>query len=345
MKDSDTSSDDGQKSYDEEEKIEHGNSHNAIAETIIFEEMNLYPPEYPKTSKFLFGVEIIPKLMASLNPKVYIEDCIINVFLSLLSAHVDKCRGLKVLAFPTFMVTSLMDTDVFMNYAGWAKITQTWDQRVWLLPVNLSDSHWTLLIVLPDMNVIIYCDSSHKDIPLELLKGLFSFMEIMTNDQDRKHKNKKINPDTWNIYRPLDVPRQTLRDGNCGAHIMSWAYVLCTSLVFKFTERNMLAVRRGVASVSYGSTTSAEQDGKVTMETRVLTSEPRVRIHHEKDQEFVVQRKPPNQQGTLEYIASLAYNLYENKKKKQRILYLRVQINRVLFRTKKKINTRWKEKL
>ncbi|KAF7998631.1 hypothetical protein HCN44_011039 [Aphidius gifuensis] len=270
------------------------------------------PDELSDEGITLFGIDVTTDDLQTLKPNVWIADTVIDVFLLLLKEYAAKKRELKILPFPAFMVTSIMDETAMMNSYSWSEKVELWSQQVWLLPENINKAHWTLLIIVPELKEMVYLDSLHKYIPDNLLTGIRSFMDLIPNTEDRKVKPKKNIWKYWTVHQPADIPKQTSRGGNCGAHVMTWSYVLVTSMSFKFSEAHMNHVRNGVAMVLTTSKTSEKKDKKMTEITESLMSEPRGKLEH-KETELSVIKEKPNVHGTLAYIVSLAYDLYDKR--------------------------------
>lgn len=166
---------------------------NAVSFTNIFENSNAYPHNFFNQKINLFGIHLIKETLQSLDGFTYIDDSVIDIFLLLLGEHAEKGRNLKVLMFPAFMVGAIMDMDSCMNFVGWAKEVDMWKQKIWLLPVNLDNTHWTLLVVIPDRQEMIYIDPLHYKIPDGLLSGISSYMDLVPHRRDMRETLNKLN--------------------------------------------------------------------------------------------------------------------------------------------------------
>ena len=59
-----------------------------------------------------------------------------------------------------------------------------------------------------------------------------------------------FNWEEWTLYCPKDVPRQITESKgvgvNCGVHACVWAYIICTSQEFYFSESDMNNARKWI---------------------------------------------------------------------------------------------------
>lgn len=128
-----------------------------------------------------------------------------------------------------------------MGFKKWASFDAVSKHRVWMVPVNFAE-HWSVLVLLPRETVIVHYDSLNRKLTTRILNGLCTFME--------KHLQESL-WDQWTLHQPKDVPSQKRKGivgGNCGVHVCTWVYIIAAGCYTTFTQQNMDAARRGIAT-------------------------------------------------------------------------------------------------
>lgn len=285
------------------------NTENLVGDIDIFDQLNEYPEEFPN-EKAIFGITLSVNSMETLRPNTQIDDNVIDVLFLLLKNYSKKVRGLDVLSFPCMLGKTLMNVENKVNFSAWANQSKIWEKRIWLIPVHKNE-HWTLLIIFPQDELMIYLDSLKKDTPPELIAGVCSFMNMIPNSKTRRGKKAPINWNKWKLYEPKDIANQ--RDAgrksydNCAVHAMSWGFITCTGLPFEFSELDMNSARRGIARIIYGSKTTEIQDNNEIQLLATLFTEPAVLIKPNKKTLKILKTSPENIK-TFDYLVSYAYN-------------------------------------
>lgn len=137
----------------------------------------------------------------------------------------------------------------------WASKEGIWNYNIWLLLIHqeVPLRHWSLLIVIPQLQKFVYFDSLHGQPPKNLISHLCAFMNKFRGSIIRSAKTS-ILWSRWTLHIPDDVPRQGLADdtgNNCGAHLCSWVYLICRSDIEHFTDFDMINVRKNIAKLIY----------------------------------------------------------------------------------------------
>lgn len=94
------------------------NNENLFELIDIFADTNEYPEGFPKKIKTRFNFVLDEVNIGTLKPNTWVEDSIIECFLILLKDHADIKNPLYVLAFPSIIVSPIMNNDISTNFLG-----------------------------------------------------------------------------------------------------------------------------------------------------------------------------------------------------------------------------------
>lgn len=274
-----------------------------------------YPPNFPNIYKNAFTHILDAAEWKSLLPNTAISDGIINSFMAFVNNSAEN-SDFNVLCFDTFFATQIIDTGRAQKCRNrWAQKAKVWTKPVCLIPVNsLNNTHWSLLVLNFTHECIIYLDSLHAEPDPVLIRGVINFAEIHCKLQNRSALNK------WVTYAPKDIPHQNVPEcntfNNCGAHMMTWVYVIWTSSFTEFHERDMTHIRKGIAHILYNI---GHTQGKVLHKLEKLQKEMLDAVEEESNKGtkiplqkiYFLKSVPMGSNSTLEYFASLRALIHE----------------------------------
>lgn len=216
---------------------------------ILFNTENVYPANFPNIEVEFGGLIITPadfnSLKAYSNQNQYLTDNIINGFFSLLPL-VSAEAGFEVAPFDTHFIVKIRESgEASYGFRRWAKYNDIWRKNLWLIPIDIQDTHWSLLVVLLHRKIMIHLDSLHWDPESEVINGICNFIQ--------SESPKEINWLEWTLYKPTDNPSQITPmtdrvSGNCGVHVCTWAYLIASGTIHYFSENDMNIVRVGIVN-------------------------------------------------------------------------------------------------
>lgn len=194
----------------------------------------------------IYGITLDRISFNSLETHQEVDNCIIDAFISLLSAKYHT----NILNFPTDIVKILTeDPQNDRAIIDWCQRIRAKRYDSWLLPIHDNKvhgaGHWTLLSVVFSQKTIIYFDSLHRCPEDRWLFRLDSLIERVLS------KQKKEDWRQWIFFSPQDVPEQgKLSDSsnNCEGHVLTWSFLLYSGETIHFDESDMENVRKWILS-------------------------------------------------------------------------------------------------
>ena len=175
---------------------------------------------------------------------------VINFYMCLLQQRDEEL----VQAFPTrkpsyffnsFFIQSLLINDGKYNYANirrWTRKVDVFQQDKIFFPINISNMHWTLIVVFMSAKEIHYYDSMSGN-GEKYLQGLKKWLE------DESLDKKKVAYDTsdWTLHQQeKHIPQQT-NGVDCGMFSLICSDFLSDDLItLNYHQRDMLAFREKV---------------------------------------------------------------------------------------------------
>lgn len=190
------------------------------------------------------GVEIFAKIITktdyeSLSPRGWITGTIVNSFLDICREE-GRNNFLDILNFDTYFLYQLkrFGVDNLGGFYKWANKNSIMSKDIWLVPYNKDGNHWTLYIVILKLKKIVYIDSLHGDLEMDITKKFLKFLAShYFNDTKLPFELKD-----WQIFIPKDIPHQ----GNahdCGVHVCLWGYIMTGNTVLDFDQVSMSKIR------------------------------------------------------------------------------------------------------
>lgn len=259
-----------------------------------------YPEKWRDLSFYQSSFMINEACLKTLLPGELIEDNIVNLFLRL---GIQENANDQWLIFDSqFFVTLLDDTDRF-GFVRWAQKVEAWKYNIWLMP-ECEGKHWTLMVIVFSSQTIVYLDSLHGTPHKQLMSRLCGFMEKIFGKRDLPQYEWRY----WTLFCPLDVPSQVPGFGggnNCGAHLCTWAYIICSSQVIFFTEKIMLKVRKWIFDKIVASKGKSTTDPVKYSDIKKL--DPRKTKSKISKYITLSRAVPGNSTSTVEYCACLKF--------------------------------------
>jgi len=190
------------------------------------------------------GIPVKRHDMASLRPKEWLNDEVINFFIKLLEDRAKTDGGDR---FPTchFMNTQfypkLAETDHGYNYASvrrWTKKIDVFAKELIIVPIHCHGNHWTLAVVNFKQRLFEYFDSLRGG-PSSVLLHLRKYIE----DESIDKKKVAYSLSDWSDVVHADSPTQ--RNGyDCGVFMCTTADYLSQRAMLDFTQDQMPLLRR-----------------------------------------------------------------------------------------------------
>ncbi|CAJ0935937.1 unnamed protein product, partial [Mesorhabditis belari] len=190
-----------------------------------------------------FGVEIMRKDLLTLRPSQWLNDEVINAFLSLLVDRSEKSSKYpKAYTFNTFFYKNIRDPNKgYKSVARWTRKVDIFAKEVVFVPVHL-DVHWCMAIINMIEQKIEYYDSmagySDSDQCLRLL------LDYLVKEAE--NKKKAFNPKEWSTVFRQDCPQQ--KNGyDCGVFSCLFAEYASRQADLTFTQADINYYRKRMA--------------------------------------------------------------------------------------------------
>jgi sentrin-specific protease 1 len=199
-------------------------------------------PNDPRLVMDKFNIDITVSKIVCLKPNTWLNDEIVNFYMCLLQERDDQLSAASNGArkrshyFNSFFITKLLENGTY-NYGNVKRWTKKFDvfamDRVFM-PVNLSNTHWTLAVAYIQKKEIHYYDSMSGS-----GKRHMEAIRQWLVDEAREKKQMTLNPAEWKLVdREEHVPQQ--RNGyDCGVFSIICADYLSDSLPLEYTQEEM----------------------------------------------------------------------------------------------------------
>ncbi|KAJ8671599.1 hypothetical protein QAD02_002858 [Eretmocerus hayati] len=215
----------------------------------IFKATKKYYLNFPRVRSRIGPLTLRKDDFATLLDDVCLNDMIINAFAMLMGKFAKDNRDTNVLILDSYLVQVLLKEHKLSCFEAWLSRRNLRSYKFWVIPVNLNNVHWTLLIIVPSLKVFIYLDSCHGDPPHDLISLTCAWMLKYYGDDNH---SETLNFDEWTLYVPEDIPHQrrgSKLTNDCGVHCLTWMYIACTGEAQSFTSKNMPSIRKRIAQV------------------------------------------------------------------------------------------------
>ena len=209
-----------------------------------------------------FDIPVTRRLFHALSPYTWLNDEIINYYMSLLQ---DRCNKLlshykaegvrpeyrRSHFFNNFFVNKLLDNE-FGRYhypyvRRWSKKFDTFEQDKIFCPVNIKDTHWTLAVIYVQDRRICYYDSMGGE-GRRYVDGLFQYVK---DEHEDKKKRPLPDPESWElVYGSRRSCPQQENGTDCGVFTICNADFLSDNLKLDYTQDDVTRFWRTKIAVS-----------------------------------------------------------------------------------------------
>ncbi|KAJ8677768.1 hypothetical protein QAD02_013555 [Eretmocerus hayati] len=209
-----------------------------------------FPPNFPKLESTISGFSVKMISWESLRSNKYIDDIVVNAYLRLVCSHAQSELNVDILPLDVHLVHNIIFYNKLGGYMELMEKIDLKSYKIILFPINDGNEHWTLLVAMPNLKLIIYLDSKHGEIDSNFVNRICSFLQVHWQPE------KRINFKKWILFTPKDIPTQFRRKGtimtmtmNCGPHLLAWSHNICCGKSIIFDDKHMDSVRRRVAEI------------------------------------------------------------------------------------------------
>jgi sentrin-specific protease 1 len=223
----------------------------------------------PKNDSILiekFNIPMTKDKFSCLSPSTWLNDEVINFYMSILQERDDtlvieynkkekdeKNKKRTSHYFNSFFFTKLLENG-FYNYANvkrWSRKFDIFTKEKVFIPVNLHNTHWTLVVIYIQKKEIHYYDSMSGSGKTYLDASLQWLI-----DEGKEKKNLIIKREEWKLFdKESHVPQQ--RNGyDCGMFTILCADYCSDDLPLKYNQQEMSDNRYRIgAAILRGSLT------------------------------------------------------------------------------------------
>jgi sentrin-specific protease 1 len=202
-----------------------------------------------------FNIDMTRSKFACLRERTWLNDEVINFYMSMLQERDDRlCQEQPGRSsshyFNSFFMSKLLEkgTYTFSNVRRWTKKFDVSSKDKIFLPVNISNTHWTLAVVYVRKKEIVYFDSMNGD-GTRYLQALARWFREDVKDK----KGVEVDTSEWALRNELNVPQQ--QNGfDCGVFAVTFADFLSDNLPLQFNQQEITENRlRFASSIIEGS--------------------------------------------------------------------------------------------
>jgi len=193
-----------------------------------------------------YGITMTRKKLSCLRARTWLNDEVINFFMSMLKDRDEAlCRlnptGRKSSHyFNSFFMSKLLDTNKTKEYTydavkNWTKAVDIFTKRRIYIPINISNSHWTHLVLYMEQREIHYYDSMGGN-------GRMYIEAILRWIKDEARTKKNWEEYDVSDFTLIDHGRDVPQQGNgfdCGIFSCTFALFDTDDLPFQFDQVHM----------------------------------------------------------------------------------------------------------
>ncbi|XP_046651654.1 sentrin-specific protease 1-like isoform X3 [Daphnia pulicaria] len=183
-----------------------------------------------------FSLTITRRDVKTLSGLNWLNDQVINFYLTLVMERSSSGDWPKAYAFNTFFYPKLMSS----GHGGlkrWTRKVDLFQQDIILIPVHLG-LHWCLATVCPKEQAIRYYDSMGGR-NQDCLNGLKRYMEAESMDK----KKTSLDTSKWTLECIEDIPQQ-MNGSDCGMFTCKYAEYLSRKAKITFAQKDMPYFRK-----------------------------------------------------------------------------------------------------
>ena len=123
----------------------------------------------------------------------------------------------------------------------WGETVDIFSFNTWFIPVNLGNSHWTLVVVFMDRKRIHYLDSLMK----EGHGVMMDIFQYLCDEYRTRHGKELPNKEAWKFISVSRIPQQ----GNtydCGMYTLMFTNTISVGLHPTFTPKDIIIARKRI---------------------------------------------------------------------------------------------------
>ncbi|NWU66979.1 SENP2 protease, partial [Pterocles burchelli] len=179
-----------------------------------------------------FKLRVTREDIRTLQGLCWLNDEVINFYMSLLMERSKKEGYPLVHAFTTFFYTKLVSGG-HQAVKRWTKAVDLFKQDLVLVPINLR-KHWTLAVIDMRKKTIRYLDSLGK-------KGDLKYMR----EESQAKRNVDLTCSEWSLHTmgAKEIPQQE-NGSDCGVFICKYADYISRDKPLTFTQKHMPYFRK-----------------------------------------------------------------------------------------------------
>ncbi|KAI1702902.1 sentrin-specific protease [Ditylenchus destructor] len=184
-----------------------------------------------------FGVSIRRKDLLSLRPFEWLNDEVINFYMSLICERSRRKPSLpSAYAFNTFFYPTLVKKG-YANVKEWTKKVDIFSYDLLFIPIHLIN-HWCLVVVDLRQKCAMFYDSYMND------DGgcLKTIMEYLTLEMKQK-KGQDLDVNQWNVFCRKNIPQQ-FNGSDCGVFCSKFADYTARRARIDFDHSRMTYFRK-----------------------------------------------------------------------------------------------------
>jgi Ulp1 family protease len=202
-----------------------------------------------------FNIDMTYSKFSCLRPAAWLNDEVINFYMSMLQEYDSqkhekdpKLYPLTCHYFNSFFYSKLLENGSY-NYSNvkrWTKKFDILSKDKIFIPVNLSNTHWTMCIIYMKKKEIHYYDSMSGSGKRYLDAALRWIV-----DDVKDKKQELVNPSEWKLIDRENIVPQQANGYDCGVFSIMCADYVSDELPFEYgqSEMSMNRVKIGAAII------------------------------------------------------------------------------------------------
>lgn len=205
-----------------------------------------------------FNTPITRRLLKCLDGCSWLNDEVVNFSMSMLQERDTKmCENFKERIsshyYNSFFMNKLMDsgdgTYNYNNVKRWSKKFNIFRKLKVFCPINLKNTHWTMLVMYLQEKRIEYYDSMGSR-GTRYLNGALQYLQ----DESIKVNESSFNPDEWELTSTTHHVPQQENGFDCGVFSIMYADFITDNLPLSFSQEDMPFYRKKIcANILRGS--------------------------------------------------------------------------------------------
>jgi Ulp1 family protease len=198
-----------------------------------------------------FNVEMTRHSMTTLRDNCWLDDEVINFYMQLLKQRDEALCATNPQRRPslfmnTFFMQKLLDTPTGYCYANvkcWTKKFDVFAHDKMIFPINLNNTHWTLLVIYFQRRRIQYYDSMAGQ-GVKYLRGALRWL----NDEFQERKGG-VDESDWELVPCIQAQTPQQHNGvDCGAFTTMFADFISDDLELSFGQEHIPLFRRRIGA-------------------------------------------------------------------------------------------------